>query len=255
MAAAAASVAFSEDNSTTVEVRPDAGVPDQSDIVEPAEGSLDAGLQDAGPETVEYVPPSTPESEADAGEPHDDQSEPKLHWRDDPKTLRHPGSYIGLAIGYNNARTWFVPQEDEFDDEVSLGPYNGWQFSFRTGDAFKEWFAIGFQIDMSYGGYGSEGTIGAFGLLLDTTFYPWRGLGIRPSLGLGFSYAQGKEQFEFGFGGPGSLSLALTYEFRVSRLIALAPVVQASWITGEDFNGLFFFFGLEFLKWFDTPTG
>ncbi|MCP4604900.1 MAG: hypothetical protein GY847_30995 [Proteobacteria bacterium] len=186
----------------------------------------------------------------------EEQTKPKLHWRDDPKTLRHPGSYIGFGVGYTNAHSWFKPKEDEFDDKLSIGPFHCWQTMFRVGDAFFEWFALGFQIDMIYGGYGGPESISAFALRLDTTFYPWRGgLGIRPSVGLGFAYASGEEDYKTGYGGPASLSLALIYEIRLTRLLVLAPVAQVYWIAGEDFNGLFFFIGLEFLKWFDTPTG
>ncbi len=216
------------------------------------------------PEEQEEAPkiaPSNTETETkketDAKEQTDakKETELKLHWRDDPKTLRHPGSYIGFGAGYTNVHTWFTPQEEEFAEEMSLGPFHSWQAFFRVGDAFKEWFAIGFQINMTYGKDGESGATGGFTLLLDTTFYPWRGLGIRPSVGLGFSYAQGKEEYEFGYGGPGCLSLAITYEFRISRLFAIAPVAQVFWIAGEDFNGLYLSGGIEFVKWFDTPTG
>ena len=60
---------------------------------------------------------------------------------------------------------------------------------------------------------------------------------------------------EHGGGGPGCFSLALTYEFRVARLFAIAPVAQVYGIVGENFDGFFMFFGLEFIKWFQTATG
>lgn len=183
------------------------------------------------------------------------ESEKKLHWRADPATLRHPGSYIGFGGGWAQHRIWFTPQQEEFDDELEMGPFNAWQSIFRVGDAFFEWLAVGFQINMTYGWHGDNQIMGGFGLLLDVTFYPWRGLGIRPSVGLGFSYASGEKDFEFGFGGPGDFSLAITYEFRLTRLFAVAPVAQTYVITGEDYTAFSFCFGLEFVKWFDTPTG
>jgi hypothetical protein len=139
---------------------------------------------------------------------------------------------------------------------VFVGPVHARQTTIRVGDAFFEWFAVGFQIDIVRTfTQAKSSTMSAFGLLLDTTFYPWKGLGIRPSIGLGFAYALGEHDFETGFGGPFDLALALTYEFRLGRLIVLSPVAQVNWIRGDEFDSLFFTFGLEFAKWFDTATG
>ncbi|MBW2530637.1 MAG: hypothetical protein JRI55_04110 [Deltaproteobacteria bacterium] len=182
----------------------------------------------------------------------EEQAENTVHWRDDPTVKRHTGSYIGGAVGYMQSRAWLPETEDH--DKLSFGPLHTWQAAFRVGDAFAEWFALGFQIDIT-NTVGGPPTLGAFNLMLDATFYPWEGLGIRPSLGLGLGFAQGKESWEFGGGGPGCFSLALTYEFRVLPLFVIAPVVQVYGIVGEDFDGLFLFFGIELLKWFATATG
>ncbi len=253
-------------NAVEKETEPEAAAPSQENEQPPSEETTDEAskpeekeLTEPTPKAQEEVPaeesPSETEKKEETDTEAEEETETKLHWRDDPKNLRHPGSYIGFGAQYSNVHTWFTPQEEEFAEKMSLGPFHSWQAVFRVGDALREWFAIGFQIGMTYGGYGSTETTGGFTLLLDTTFYPWRGLGIRPSVGLGFSYAQGKEDYEFGFGGPGCLSLSITYEFRISRLFAIAPIAQILWITGEDFNGLYLSGGLEFIKWFDTPTG
>ena len=97
--------------------------------------------------------------------------------------------------------------------------------------------------------------VAAFGLLLDTTFYPWRGLGIRPSVGLGFAYVYSNSSSSEGFGWPADVSLTITYEIRITRNFVIAPFVQTYWITGKDFDGLFYCFGIEFLRWFKTATG
>ena len=102
---------------------------------------------------------------------------------------------------------------------------------------------------------GDRGMSG-FALFVDPTFYPWKGLGLRPSVGLGFSFAQaGKGSHEFGFGGPGALAFALTYEFRVSRLFVMGPIAQICWTVGDDYDAMFFSFGLQMLKWFMTAEG
>ncbi len=178
--------------------------------------------------------------------------EPKPDWRHDPTVLRHPGSYLGGAIGYASLRAW-VPENKDHGD-LTIGPLNTWMLSFRVGDAFCEWFAIGFQIDISNNTRGVE-QIGLFDLMLDLSFYPWRGLGIRPSAGLGLGFANGKEEWEFGGGGPGALALAVLYEIRVTRLFVIAPVVRVVYVGGEEFDAFAIFAGIEIIKWFATATG
>ena len=162
-------------------------------------------------------------------------------------------------MGYTMAHSWYKVKQKDYEQDYELGPIHGTVMFIRVGDAFFEWFAVGFQIDLISANnfyQSKEKAMSGFGLYLDTTFYPWRGLGLRPSVGLGFSYAQaGKEQHEFGFGGPASLSFTMSYEFWVSRLFTMGPVVQLSWIAGEDYNSMFFSVGIEFLKWFMTPEG
>jgi hypothetical protein len=177
---------------------------------------------------------------------------PAPSWRRDPTVPRRPGSYIGGAVGYVQAHAW-VPANDSHGD-LEHGPIHTWGMGFRVGDAFAEWFAVGFQLQIA-SGKNDVSQISAFALLLDATFYPWRGLGLRPSVGLGFGYAQGEHEWEMGGGGPGCLAGAILYEFRILRLLTIAPVVQVSWIAGEEFDGLFFFAGLEITKWFATATG
>ncbi|MDJ0764414.1 MAG: hypothetical protein QNJ97_15665 [Myxococcota bacterium] len=178
-----------------------------------------------------------------------------VHWRCDPSVLRHPGSYIAAGVGYTQGRAWFIPDRDEFDEDIFIGPVHGYNTTFRVGDAFFEWLAIGFQVNIIGAIEQEENAISAFGLLLDTTLYPLRGLGIRPSVGLGFGYAVGKADYETGFGGPLNLALAVSYEIRLTKLIVLAPVAQIGWIRGDNFDTLSFGVGLEFQKWFATPTG
>jgi hypothetical protein len=167
---------------------------------------------------------------------------------------RHPGSYIGGGVGYAQGRAWIPEKKDEHGD-LALGPVHTWQIHFRVGDALAEWFALGFQVSAANIVARRTEGVTAFNLFLDTSIYPIAGLGIRPSFGLGFSYARGKTDTEFGYGGPGSLSLAVLYEFRILRLLVVAPVVQAYWITSKTYDGLFLFFGLELLKWLDAETG
>jgi hypothetical protein len=190
-----------------------------------------------------------------AGEPAaapDPGASAPLHWRDDPAVLRHPGSYIGGALGYANLRAW-VPENADHGD-LAVGPLQTWMLAFRVGDAFAEWFAVGFRIGLSNNTRGEE-TIGVFDLMLDLSFYPWEGLGIRPSVGLGLGFASGKEEWEFGGGGPFAAALAVLYEIRVTRLFVIAPVVQVVYVGGEEFDALGIFAGLEILKWFATATG
>jgi hypothetical protein len=229
-----------------------------SDVAEPTVERESANKEEPGVPAVEKTADEKKRAQNDKAQSEkgsEGQERKKLHWRKDPATLRHPGSYIGFGGGYTQSRAWFVPQEEEFNDELRLGPFHSWQSIFRVGDAFFEWLAVGFQINLTYGRHGDSQIMGAFGLLLDVTFYPWRGFGIRPSVGLGFSYASGEKDFEFGYGGPGDFSLAITYEFRLTRLFAVAPVAQVYWITGDDYDAFSFCFGIEFIKWFDTPTG
>jgi len=170
----------------------------------------------------------------------------------DEAVKRHPGSYLGGALGYIQSRAW-VPANESHGD-LELGPVHTWGMGFRVGDAFTEWFALGIQLQLS-GGKADTTQISALELLLDVTFYPWGGLGVRPSLGIGFGYAQGEHKWEMGGGGPGCLGLALLYEIRITRLFTIAPIAQVSWIAGEEFDGLFIFAGIEFIKWFKTATG
>lgn len=121
---------------------------------------------------------------------HTDESTPNdTNWRMDASVERRPGSYLGGGAGYSQHSAWFIPQDDEYREDIAMGPIHAWQAFFRVGDAFFEWFAVGFQVNLSYGSTGGE-TIAGVGILLDATFFPWRGLGLRPSVGLGFSYAR-----------------------------------------------------------------
>jgi hypothetical protein len=187
--------------------------------------------------------------------------EPEKSWRDDPSVLRHPGSYIGGGGGAVHSYAWLPAQKGTENasfasqhDAITFDPLWGWQAFVRVGDAFMEWLAVGFQVDITSSSQGNE-TIAAFALMLDVSFYPWEGLGIRPSIGLGFGYAQGAQSWEFGGGGPATLSLAVLYEFRMMRLFVIAPVVQAYWITGKEYDAVEIFMGIELIKWFATATG
>lgn len=194
--------------------------------------------------------------EAPATEDAPDDAEatdaPAPHWRDDPAVPRRPGSYLSGTIGYMQSRAWVEANKEHGD--LAFGPIHTWMGSLRVGDAFAEWFALGFQVGITNGTQGKE-QVGAMALLLDTTFYPVAGFGVRPALGLGLGFASGDKDWKFGGGGPGCLSLALVYEFRITRRFVLAPVVQTLWITGQEFDGVFLFFGLEIMRWFDTATG
>jgi hypothetical protein len=177
------------------------------------------------------------------------------NWRKDPTVLRRPGSYLGGGLGYSQGHVWYVSQHgDATNEKLYIGPAHCNHLFIRVGDAFREWFALGFQIDI-VSTINREERVSAFGLLLDTTFYPWRGLGIRPSAGLGFAYVEGKSSQQYGYGWPANLSLTFTYEIRITRHFVIAPFAQAYWITGKNFNGLFYCFGIEFLRWFKTATG
>ncbi|MDD5308015.1 MAG: hypothetical protein PHU25_11895 [Deltaproteobacteria bacterium] len=183
------------------------------------------------------------------------------HWRDDPSVLRHPGSYIGGGGGVVRSYAWLPAKKGTGNvsfagehDALAFGPLWGWQAFVRVGDAFMEWLAIGFQIDITSAS-GNKQTIAAFDLMLDVSFFPWEGLGIRPSVGLGFGYAQGEQSWQFGGGGPATLSLAVLYEIRMTRFFVIAPVVQAYWITGQEYDAVVIFAGIELIKWFATATG
>ena len=173
-------------------------------------------------------------------------------WRNNSELKRRPGSYLGGTLAYVQSRAWAEETDDHGD--LSFGPLHTWGLAFRVGDAFADWFAVGFQVFLTNRRSEDE-SIGAFELMLDASFYPYAGLGIRPSVGIGLGFASGKNDWEFGGGGPACLALAVLYEFRVTRFFSIAPVVNVSWITGENFDGLFLFIGIEFTKWFKTATG
>jgi hypothetical protein len=187
--------------------------------------------------------------------------EQEKSWRDDPSVLRHPGSYIGGGGGVVRNYAWLPAKKGTGNasfasehDALAFGPLWGWQAFVRVGDAFMEWLAIGFQVDVASASGGKD-TISSFDVMLDLSLYPWQGLGIRPSVGLGFGYAQGAQSWQFGGGGPTTLSLAVLYEIRMTRLFCIAPVVQAYWITGEEYDAVVVFAGIELIKWFATATG
>lgn len=178
-------------------------------------------------------------------------AEEKTDWRHDPSIKRRPGSYLGGGIDYTQMHVWMEANDDH--DDLKFGPLHTWGINFRVGDAFTDWFAIGFQLLLS--SVTREGRqTSMFGLLLDTSFYPWRGLGIRPAVGIGMAFAQGENDWEMGSGGPGCLSLAILYEIRVTRFFSIAPMVQTAWIVSDGYDGVYIFIGLEFMKWFRTAT-
>ena len=232
-----------------------------------ASAEADGNELDAGPimahDAGQAEPPpdaGLPESKGALiqDEPVEEKQPPEqVHWRNDPKVPRRTGSYLGWGVGYSMLNAKFTPIEDEFKEELSLGPMHAFGLALRVGDVIREWFTVGFQIQLTGGTNSEAESITAFGILLDATFYPWRGLGIRPSVGLGVSYAVGKEDYQLGYGWPADLSLSVNYEFRVARTFTLGPVAQIYWIPGEDYNGFFFFIGIEFSKWFvakNQPT-
>jgi hypothetical protein len=179
-------------------------------------------------------------------------------WRHDPSSRRRPGSYLGGSLGYAMAFSWFTYEQRDFRRRYEIGPVHGLAGAIRAGDAFFDWLAVGFQVNITAGTFGdvNKQKTAGFGLYLDTTLYPAMGFGIRPSVGLGFAYSQaGKESYKFAFGGPLSLSVSLTYEGRISRWWTLGPVVQLSWITGDQYDVMYITFGLELLKWFRTAEG
>ncbi len=172
--------------------------------------------------------------------------------QDETELKRRPGSYLGGTLAYVQSRAWANETDDH--DDLKFGPLHTWGMAFRVGDAFTDWFAVGFQVFFT-NKRSKEESIGAFELMLDASFYPYAGLGIRPSVGIGLGFASGDNDWEFGGGGPACLALAVLYEFRVTRFFSIAPVVNASWITGENFDGFFLLIGIEFTKWFKTATG
>ena len=210
----------------------------------------------AWPVAADEEAPAGPDEAEDAEQPADtdqaESTETKLHWRDDPSVKRRPGSYLAGTIGYMQSRAWVEANKEH--DDLEFGPLHTFMGSIRVGDAFTEWFALGFQVGITNGTQDKQ-QVGAFTLLLDTTFYPVAGFGVRPAVGLGLGFANGEKEWEFGGGGPGCLSLSLVYEFRITRRFVLAPVVQTFYIGGGEFDGLFLFFGLEIMRWFDTATG
>ncbi|MBN2343593.1 MAG: hypothetical protein JXX29_18545 [Deltaproteobacteria bacterium] len=164
---------------------------------------------------------------------------------------RRPASYVGGSLNYAQLRTWVEETDDH--RKLTFGPLHSVANVFRVGDALHEKFALGFQIQFLNAKKDHE-QVSAFALLLDATFYPWKGLGIRPSAGFGFGFAQGENKWEFGFGGPGTLSFSLLYEFRITRKFTLAPIAQMTWLTGDGYDSLFTLFGIEMLFWLSNKN-
>ncbi len=226
--------------------------PDASDAGVEA---LDGGAESTAPEASAARP-----AVLDTEQPEERPAPPKDRraWRRDPSVLRHPGSYLGGGMGYLMSFSWFTNEQRDFSTDYEIGPVHGTNMNLRAGDAFFEWLAVGFQVTINNGAIdqsADEKTSG-FGLYLDTTLYPWRGFGIRPSVGLGFGYSQaGTESYKLGFGGPLSLSISMSYEARITRLFTIGPMVQLSWIRGDEYDVLYLTIGIEFLKWFQTAEG
>jgi hypothetical protein len=164
-----------------------------------------------------------------------------------PSTRRRPSSYIGGSVNYLQLHAWLAANDDH--KKLQLGPLHGFAPTFRVGDALTEYFSLGFQVQFLIAKTANQ-QISAFAIMLDASFYPWRGLGIRPSAGFGFSFAQGSNDWEFGFGGPGTLGLALLYEFRISKVMTLAPIVQATLVGSDGYRSLAILFGVEITAWF-----
>jgi hypothetical protein len=148
---------------------------------------------------------------------------------------------------------WLEKNDDH--SALAYGPLHGYDVYLRVGDAFAEWFSLGFQMGLINGN--GKAQLAGFALMLDTAFYPFAGLIVRPNVGLGIMYAQGKKEWELGYGGPAVLSLSLGYELRVTRKFYICPTASLMWVTknDEDFDSLTLFLGLELLKWFMTATG
>lgn len=202
-------------------------------------------------------PPEPPAPEAEAAAAEDRTREPaedseNVDWRHDPSVERRPGSYLGGGIDYTQVHVFVEENEDH--DALEFSPLHTWGINFRVGDAFTDWFAIGFQMLLST--VNKDGIQSSmFSLMLDASFYPWKGLGIRPAAGIGMGFVQGENDWEMGTGGPGCVSLALLYEIRVTRFFSIAPMAQAVWIVSDGYDGVYLFIGLEFTKWFRTATG
>ncbi len=239
-----------DDDSPSASHTPDAGV----------NAPVDAGLPAEAKSPVEAVGSVEKNGGSEEGiEKRDEEAEKPVSWRKDPSVKRRPGSYLGGGMAYTLANAWYHVKLRDYEGDYHVGPLHGTGTFVRVGDAFFDWFAVGFHLLLisanNMGQSGDQG-ISGFALFLDPTFYPWRGLGLRPSVGLGFSYAQaGRGSHELGFGGPATLAFAVSYEFRVSRLFVMGPVAQICWTTGKDFDGAFFSIGLQMLKWFMTPEG
>jgi hypothetical protein len=227
----------------------------------------DAGMQDTdaaavdGGETVRPLYDTESFASGEESSIRDEEKpKPKLKtgWRLDKNVPRRPGSFIGGSSGAALGYSWFKTVHRDLELEYDLGPMVGSALSIRVGDAFFEWFTVGFQVNIINATFGGveEPKTAAFALLLDTAFYPWRGLGLKPSVGLGFSYGQaGAESFQIAMGGPATLAFGVCYEFRITPLFTIGPSVQVSWTTGDDYNSLYLLFSLEFLKWFRTAKG
>jgi hypothetical protein len=186
------------------------------------------------------------------------EEKPNKRWRLDKSVPRRPGSFMGGSSGVAMAYAWYTTEQQDLELTFDLGPIWASAMSIRVGDAFFEWFTVGFQINFISGGFGGEDDpkTAGFALFLDTAFYPWRGLGLRPSVGLGFSYAQaGTESYQISFGGPATLGFAVSYEFRVTRLFTMGPSIQFTWTTGDEYDCAYLIFALEFIKWFKSAKG
>ncbi len=222
------------------------------ETVPPEEAPGEAAEDDTGASAEAEAEGETSETDADGEAAEADAAEEKLHWRKDPSLKRRPGSYLGGGFNYVNANVWVEETEDH--DDLRFGPMHSWGINFRVGDAFTDWFALGFQILLS-SARADHNQVSMFGLLFDISFYPWKGLGIRPAVGIGMGFAQGENKWDMGGGGPGCLSLAVLYEIRVGRLFSIAPMVQTTWIVSDGYDQINIFIGLEFMKWFRTATG
>ena len=204
------------------------------------------------------APTVSDEAEATSSDNAEKKKADRRAWRKDKTLRRRPGSYLGGGLAYSMANAWYTVKLRDLVEDYDIGPMHGSLMAVRVGDAFFDWLAAGFQIDMLNAALAGADEPGAtcFALYVDVTFYPWRGFGLRPSVGVGFGYAQaGKETYELGFGGPLTLAFTASYEFRVSRFFTMGPFVQVAWVKGEDFDSLFFNVGIELLKWFRTAEG
>ncbi len=233
-------------------------------------GTITLGLLFSIPAAAGETAPAAPTTSPPSDELKTDKAAPTTNkkaaaktklpkgWRLDKSIPRRPGSYLGGGMGYSMVNAWYTVRLKDLVENYDIGPVHGYMSFIRVGDALYEWLAAGFQIDIISAALSGEDAPGAssFGLYVDVTFYPWRGLGLRPSVGVGFGYAQaGKETYEIGVGGPLTLAFAASYEFRVSKGFTMGPMIQVSWVRGEDFDAVFFNVGLELIKWFKTAEG